>query len=1211
MKNRTLLLKIALIACISCPSFSQAGLLDYFGIGNSQKQNEPQNKIRIPLGINEKKDQLERLKADLAELQSTEKEFLETIQTNLDQTTAEINETKNKLSEASAKDITFLNKVLSVLNEIYQTLFNLQFVRKELITIIEQHITALENFLKDPDFKALVLKDQSFYTFDDLQKINKKITLQEDKLNHLIEQKNEAVIDLENAKRKISSLTKEYEEKKKKQSEFSGKTKDSIETGYPLSEFDFKELGKILDLEKNLSLFEKQLADLKVQEINQKIAYFDSTIALENDKLKILKTNSAKIKDALRIEPKDLQKAKEKLDITKKESLALRDTFYTTIKELSAQRDTALKELEALKKRNNVSDSAALGISDWNIIPYTINDWTKLCEIGLKDNQISLLENKIDTIRTTIDLEITKFKQKEIDYAILNSWYKITRRQFKSNDEILQDLKHYQGLLTEIHREEAAARDRRNTLANLISIRNKNFTNLKNLIEEFKKQKNSTFKGFANKYVFCLSRLNQTEKIVEEQLENNNQLLKNYTDLITLLNGTAQDINNIINELETKSIWQRSEYAISWNGIKNSGSDLGYFVKDIQKLSSHYFSGLYGTIRSVLNKIIYHPFDLIVFFIKLFFVFFLYRFTRNRLISAITSIRQQKPQSSSLLILVKISEFLLTFIYSYFSSLFIWFTFFILIYFDYISDSFLRVLFYVGSIVLFSYLIYRFIHHLIKFNEKNNFVIFGPFFQKRFVFVFSLFAYLSVILLFFRKAFIEATYHASEFPTILLALYSVLIRTLIIFSIGKDEILSFIPQRGAAWNALSDFINRYYYLLLSIIIMLMLISDPYIGGYGNLVSFILWGTIGTVILIKILLMIQDYIKKKSSTIFFSTDEETVKERFVYAKTWYGLFVVALFIMFVMIGILISLKIWGKSISFKDFSSMLNYGLFSTGYDATSHQHVWFTPLKVLGIVGFIFGGFLLAFTINRFVLHRIFQLLPVDIGIQNTVSSLMRYLIIVAAIFLGFNWGGLGNLLIAIGLVIGSIGYIVKEPIGDFISYFIILVQRPLKIGDLVKINDVRGVVRHITPRSVIIREKNSYTIIMPNTMVINQPVYNWNYSRGFIAFDDIVFAVPYKVDPLQVKNIIVQVLDNNVDILKSPRPIIRLENFGENGYEFLVRGFLSSNKTLDIWDVASDVRYAMVKALLKEEISLAVPTRMVFTQPLNKIPNQNSGSNL
>lgn len=1195
-KNSTLL---ALLFLISWTIPTYTGIFNYLGFGSTQ--NESPSKLRIPLGINEKKEQLERLKTDLKELESTQKEFLTTIQSHLDQNTSAINEIKEKQINATTKELPFLNKVLSLLNETYQTLFNLQFFKKELISTIEQHISILESFLKDPESKSANLTVQSFYTFDDLQEMTQKITVEEDQLNHLIEQKNEATIDLDNAKRKIISLTKEFEEKKKQQAEFSTKLKDQ-KIGYSTTDFDFKQLGKLVDLEKNLLFFEKQLAELKIQTITRKLSLLETTLAIEADKLKIYRANLIKIKDGLRIEPKDIQKAKDKLETIKKASLATRDKLYATIKELSTQRDSVIKELEQLKKKYTISDLTALGITNWNTIPSSIQDWVKLSEIGLKDSQISLLENKIDTMRAIIDLEVYKFKRNDIDFEVLNSWYKITRRQFKSNDEILNDLKNYQTLTTEFAREEASIKDKRNTLANLITIRNKNLTNLKNLINELKQIKDATFKSSNSKYVYCLSRFNQTEKIVEEQVENNNQLLKNHADLITLINSTQQDLTNIISELETKSIWQRSEYAISWNGVKNIGSDLGFFIKDLQKLCAHFIFGLYSAVRSTLYKIIYHPFNLIVFLIKLIFSLFLYWFLRSRLFSFIVENSAYKSQNHSMLILSKALEFLATFTYSYFPYLFIWAYCFFLIYFNYISDNFLHVLFYLGSTIFLCYLVYRFINSLIKFNEKNNFILFNQFFQKRFTFVFGLFAYLSIILLFFREAFIVATYHASEFPTILLAVYSVIIRTLIIFSIGKDEIISFLPRHGAAWKTVADFINKYYYLLLGIIIVLMLISDPYIGGYGNLVSYILWGCIGTIILLKLLLILQNYIKKKSSMVFFKIDEETIKERFVYAKTWYGLFVVALFILFVVLSIVLSLKIWGKSISPQDVTSVLNYGLFSTGYDQTIQQHIWLTPLKIFVVILFVFAGFIIAFAINRFVLNKIFQLLPVDIGIQNTITSLTRYLIFIMAIFLGFNYGGLGTLLTGLGIVIAGIGYIVKEPIGDFISYFIILVQRPLKIGDLVKINEILGVVRHITPRSVIIRSKNSFTIIMPNTMVINQPVLNWNYSRGFIAFDDILFTVPYNVDPLFVKTIAAEVLDANTDILKSPRPIIRLENFGENGYEFLLRGFLSSNKTLDIWDIASNVRLALVQTLQKNGISLAVPTRLILSKEFTHI---------
>ncbi len=1174
----------------------QGSLFDYFKL--AVKKNGPtQAKTRFPLGITEKKEQLQHLQNDLTELQNNQKDFSEKTQINLDQTTAQINEIKQLIKDSPASEAGFLNRIISILNETYQTLFTLQFSSKELLKIIEQHITLLEDFLKDPEFKSLDLKLHSFYTFEELQELSRRIVAQEDKVKRLIEQKNEALVDLDNRKRKINILNKEYQERKKRQEEFSSKSTVPIASNEN-PELDFRQEGKLLDVEETFYRFEKQLAELKVQEATRKIAFFDTSIALESEKLKLLKAHFARVKESLRIEPKDIKVAKEKLELQKKESLNLRDGFYDAIKKVTIYRDGIIKEIEALKKNYTKIDSNTLGLTDWSVIPKTIDAYTALAELGLKSSQITLLENKIETLKANIENEKIAFKRKEIEVDILTSWYKITRRQFKTTDEIDQELKRYQALVTELSRDEAAAREKTATIQNALAAQNKALSNIKLIIADLKTQRTKLFRGNLPIYNASIARFTLAEKTLEEQIEESNRLLKIYTANLTTIRSTSQELVSIISTLESKSIWQRSEYAISWKGIKNIGNDFSLFFKDIATLGSLYIANFDAQhVTKITAHFGHHLIDLFLLILKILALIFIYFMGKKYLPQASNYFMRFTPTKRWLLLASRTIGVILSFINDYFLSIFCWFALFTLIYFDVIIDLFLQVMFYLLSIIYFIYLINRFIAYIIAFNKEHNSLLFGQQFQKRFSFVFSWFGYLTVILLFFREAFILATYHASEFPTILLATYSIIIRTLIIFSIGKDEIISFIPSRGAVWQAVADFINRYYYPLLIFIIILMIISDSYVGGYGNLVSYVVWGVIGTMILIKLLLVGQDHLKKKASKLFFATDEETIKERFVYAKTWYGLFVVGLFVVFSIIGLILSLRIWGKSTSWQEISYILNYPLYPSSFDVVTGQHIWLTPMTILSLLGFICAGFILAFTINRFVLIRIFQLLPVDIGIQNTVLSLSRYLIVIAAIFLGFQWANLGWLLIGIGLVIGSIGYIVKEPISDFISYFIILVQRPLKIGDLVMVKNNLGVVRHITPRSVIIRTKNSYTVIVPNATIINETVHNWNYSRGFIAFDDIFITVPYSADPLFVKSIIEKVLDANTDLLKSPKPIIRLENFGENGYEFLLRGFLSSNKTLEIWDIASNVRLALVQALQKESIYIALPTRLIINE--------------
>ena len=147
-----------------------AGIFDFFKFA-TKKSDVPTTKIRLPLGIAEKKEQLGYLENELTELQNGQKEFLDKVQGNLDQTTEQINDVKKQIKEAP-QEAPFLNSLLSVWNETYQTLFTLQFSYKEILKVLEQHIALLEDFLKDPEFKSLNLKLHSFYTFEELQELS-------------------------------------------------------------------------------------------------------------------------------------------------------------------------------------------------------------------------------------------------------------------------------------------------------------------------------------------------------------------------------------------------------------------------------------------------------------------------------------------------------------------------------------------------------------------------------------------------------------------------------------------------------------------------------------------------------------------------------------------------------------------------------------------------------------------------------------------------------------------------------------------------------------------------------------------------------------------------------------------------------------------------------------------------------------------------------
>jgi small-conductance mechanosensitive channel len=1141
----------------------------------------------------EREEQLAGFKSEFEKLQDSTETESKAIQDNLEQINRQINTTKDQIAIAPVEEQEFLNKKVAILNEIYQTLFNIQFVHKEILSTLEQHIKLLEEYKKDPNYKGLILEPRSFYSYELVQNVIRKVFDQEEKIRTLNMQKKDTEIELENRKKKLEAVIRDYQEKKKAQQEFASKQEEECR-----QTLDFKQRGELLDLQEKLAEYQRELANLRVQATTRKIALITTNIFTENEKFGVLKNNLARAKSGLRISEAEIKEAKEQLEKEKQKSLSVKDKQYDEIKGLTATREKLNKELEAISKRYEVANLDPEELATWSVETQDLESFTALCEIGYKKTQIQLLDRKIEYLRAQIQLEDVNFRRKEIKVMVLSTWFDFSQRKIKDGEEILQELKRFREIESEINRELNSFKDRQSAATHLLSIKNKELINLREFIAVIQKEKDAIFRRYPLRYNACVFRLAESEKIIGEQIDTNNRLLEVYSNAISSLNSIIKEINIIITELETKSIWQRSQYAVSWQGIRNIIPDLGYFLQDFREIAISYVLALtWGNMIPTITKLLHTPTRLLFWLLFLVFLFSFYYILKLRLPVARNYLLEKSFENRFSEISSKIIGCLAAFLDKHLIGVYSWFAIGLVFYLDLIPDLFPRIIYCLLSIPYLIYYARALVNFFIACNRNYKFPIFAELFEKRFSLVISIFFYMTIFVFFFREAFMLTTVHKSEFPNILLAAYSIILRALVIFSIGKEEILALITKRGPFWNWLARIIEDYYYLILVTIIFLMIMSDPYVGGYGNLVSYIIWGLIGSIILVRILYMIHTYVKKYSENIFFSTDEEVKRERFTYAKTWYGIFVIALFIIFVVLALAVGTKIWSIPITLEDLYKVLEFPLFSTGVDKEG-KLVYFTPLSFLWVISFISAGFLLAVAFDRFVLKGIFDILPIDLGVQNTVMSITRYLIIFIAIYLGFQWAGLGNLLFAIGIAVVSISYILKEPVADFVSYFIILVQRPIQIGDYITISEgIQGVVRKITPRSIIIRRKDSYTIIVPNYTILTQVINNWSYARNFIAFEDIHLTISYKADPLKVKNIIQKVLDESTDVLKSPKPIIRLHEFGEYGLVFLVRGFLSNINILRRWDIASDIRFEILAKLREEKIKVAVPTRLILQE--------------
>src|ERR1700733_1733920 len=1143
--------------------------------------------------IEERQERLTARKKQLALLQSSDREFTTTINATTEELKGQITQYEQELHARS--DNEYAKQRLELSLELFQILNDVKSSREQDIALLKKLNRLDEEFLADPDMKRFAQgflgKDRSSYSFDDdLLTLHEMMSEREKDIATYTEQETNAANELENRKRAAQEHAEAYQAQKNKKEQ-----EGSFNALTPKQKTDIDALKELVFANR------KSLDDMRISEANNKLALVKTKLINAKLQYDVLKNVLGSVKPLTEVSEADIALANEELEKKRSESFGIKEALRQEIEKIGNEQKIKERNLEILAKRYNISLGAEL--DEWTKEPRRSPiAYIALATVGELDDQLLLTRRKKELLEAHLALEEEKLRNEQLRINVKDSFFKIINNRLGTEDAVGKEIKKYEMPKVENRANLALFKERQNTLTALITSAKKAQENIKNKIANAQAEKNTVFKDSPLDFEQYLTSLKNADSSIQEQIDYLGKIVGVYTDIIGKITNAGKHIDFINSELSSITIWYRPENAISWSGIKNSLPDMQAFVKDISDyLKTIKLSATWERVKSTLES----PWKLISFLIKFFLLIVLLMVIRLYLPHITEHLVSLEGAPAGIRWVSILMAMFLGFIMKHLVSIVIWITCFIILLVYPFSNPYHYILFYLISIPYLLYLANRFMKYLVYFNEKYNYCFLSKDYQERFVIVVSSLLYATIVIVFFREAFILGNYHKSELPTILLAINFIIFQIAAILLLSKDQILSLISTKSDFGQWLYKQVDTHYYLLQLFLIAVIVMSNPYVG-YGRLVLFVLVRLFYTIVLLQLLLWIQEWFKRVSSRFFFyfDVDEEIARDRFFYAKTLYGIFVVIIFVAFTFLGLLIAARIWHWPevlLKVQKWSDVMLWIKTPFLLEGTQTPISIFTILKIFG---FLFAGAMLAFALNRFVLGRIFDILLVDSGVQNTIESLLRYLIIITAIILGFRSVGLGDLVwYLLGALILGIGWVIKDPAADLIAYFILIVQRPVKVGDYIYMDEnTNGVVRRITPRSVEIRRKNSTTIVVPNVTMTTRPLANWNHARGFIAFDDIMVTVPYKVDPGLVRELLLRVLDESRVVLKNPRPIVRLENFSDLGFTFLIRGFLSSNHTLDMWDVASDVRLAIVKRLRENGIDIAYPVRiMVSNSALKK----------
>lgn len=231
-----------------------------------------------------------------------------------------------------------------------------------------------------------------------------------------------------------------------------------------------------------------------------------------------------------------------------------------------------------------------------------------------------------------------------------------------------------------------------------------------------------------------------------------------------------------------------------------------------------------------------------------------------------------------------------------------------------------------------------------------------------------------------------------------------------------------------------------------------------------------------------------------------------------------------------------------------------------------------TPLSLLELVIIISLLYWTARWTREFV-YRFLLSRTKDLGVRNSIAILSQYTMILIVILIGLRVLGIdirALTFIATAFAFG-VGLGLRDLANNFACGFLLLFERPLRVGDTVSVNGIEGDVMHIGGRAVTIRTWDHMELVVPNAEVFSKTFINWT-AKDYIVRSVVTVNVNRQDDPHAIQALIYQVLADHKDVLSDPAPEVFLKELAGDLIEFEVRYYVNLRQVKSRIAARSDV---------------------------------------
>ena len=247
---------------------------------------------------------------------------------------------------------------------------------------------------------------------------------------------------------------------------------------------------------------------------------------------------------------------------------------------------------------------------------------------------------------------------------------------------------------------------------------------------------------------------------------------------------------------------------------------------------------------------------------------------------------------------------------------------------------------------------------------------------------------------------------------------------------------------------------------------------------------------------------------------------------------------------------------------------------------------------------------LVATWVSRWVERRVKRLTSVAMSTRIGISKFSNAFLIALSILIGLNAAGvdLTALTVLTGAVGLGLGFGLQSIAANFVSGFVLLMDRSIKPGDVISLSGQSGTstesfgwVQELRGRYVVVRDRDGVEMLVPNQQLISNAVINWSYTDPRIRLK-LPIRISYRDDPELALKVLLEACDGQARVLREPAPVSRLMHFSDSGIELELRFWISDPQE-GVNNVRSEVNRAIWRLFKEHQITIPMAQREIIVR--------------